>query len=160
MYYVEDEKQRDSYMGYFELAAEEALKSFCRKSYRGAVLIKKEQVIGRGYILPTIFDHCDPCIRENIRDNSRQELCSAIHAEQMAVMHALQRGEKRLSGALMVHVKVKNGVIVPSGKPSCTICSRLIQFYDIHVALLHKKGIAIYEPDEFNKLSFEYFLKQ
>lgn len=159
MRYIEDEKQKNRYMAYFELAAEQAKKSFCSKSQRGAVLVKNGEVIGRGYIVPTDFDLCNPCIRENIKDNSRQELCSAIHAEQMAILNALQIGKESLAGSLMFHVKVKNCKMVPSGKPSCTICSRLIKFYDIRFVLWHPEGIAVYEPEEFNRLSFEYFLK-
>lgn len=153
---AEDEKEKIKQ--YMKLAAEEAKKSTCKKSQRGAIIVKSNEILGRGYNKVTLDELCNPCIRESINDNSRVELCSAIHAEQMAIIDAVKRG-KSLDGARMYLIKVKNGKMRPSGKPSCTICSRMLAVAGIEFVLWHEKGYAIYSPQELNKLSFEYFLK-
>lgn len=152
------EEELEETKAYLEEAAKEARKSKCVKSQRGAILVKNGKIIGRGHNQITLPDLCNPCIREKIRDNSRAELCAAIHAEQKAIIDAAQNGESILS-ATLYHIKLKNGTPVPSGAPSCTVCSRIICAARLKFVLWHKDGYVIYEPDEFNKLSFEYFLK-
>lgn len=144
---------------YMKIAAEYARNSNCRKSQRGAVIVKDRKIIGRGYNKVTIEELCNPCIREAVKDNSRVELCSAIHAEQMAIIDAANNG-KKLIGSRMYHIKVKNGEMRQSGKPSCTVCSRMIYDVGIEFVLWHEDGYALYNPKEFNELSFKYFLKK
>jgi dCMP deaminase len=145
---------------FIKIAAKEAKKSTCKKSQRGVVIVKNGEIIGRGYNKPTIEKLCNPCIRENVKDNEKVELCSAIHAEQMAIMDALKKG-RNLEGSRMFHIAVKNGKIKFSEDTSCTVCSRIVLESDIKdFVLLHKKGFAIYPADEFNRLSFDYFLKK
>lgn len=144
---------------YMSIAAEEAKKSTCKKSQRGVVIVKDGKIIGRGYNKPTIEKLCNPCIREDIKDNSRVELCSAIHAEQMAILDALKKCHS-LKGSRLYHVKVKNGEPKPSHAPSCTACSRLILEAEIsEIVLWLKDGYVIYNAKEFNELSFRYFVK-
>ncbi len=157
MKHITDEKEIEEIKKYMNLAAEEAKKSTCKKSQRGAIIVKDNQIIGRGYNKVTLEKLCNPCIRENIRDNSRVELCSAIHAEQMAIIDAVNNG-KSLDGSKMYHIKVKNGKMKPSGKPSCTVCSRMLYEAGIKFVLWHENGYAIYSPEELNELSFKYFL--
>ena len=141
------------------VAVEEANKSTCKKSQRGAVIVKNGEIIGRGYNKVTIEEFCDPCIREHITDNSRVELCSASHAEQLAIIDALKKG-KDLEGSRMYHIKVKDGKIRPSEDVSCTVCSRLVLEVGISdFVLLQKKGLALYSAEEFNRKSFDYFVK-
>jgi dCMP deaminase len=160
---VKIKKEIEKVKAFFRVAAEEAQHSTCLKSQRGAVIVKGGEIIGRGYNKVTIPELCNPCIRENIKDNSRVELCSAIHAEQMAIIDAAEYGEKSLFGATMFHIKLKNGQIRPSGKPSCTVCSRILSEAKIKFVLWHQdeKGeyYAVYSPEELNRLSFDYFLK-
>lgn len=156
MYYITNEKEKEETKRYMELAAEEARKSTCKKSQRGALIVKGEVILSRGHNKVTLSELCNPCIRENIKDNSHVELCSAIHAEQMAL---LKVNNKLLKDARMYQIKVKDGEMKPSGKPSCTVCSRMIYEAGIEFVLWHKEGYAVYSPEEFNKLSFEYFLK-
>ena len=137
-------------------AAEEAMKSTCKKSKRGAIIVKDGKILGRGYNKVTLDEVCNPCIRERINDNSRAELCSAVHAEQMAILEALGKGES-LRGSRMYHIKVANGEKKPSGEPSCTVCSRIIYELGIEFVLWHKEGYAVYTPEELNRLSFKYF---
>ena len=159
MRHVTDKKEIRQMQYYIQLAAEEAKKSTCKKSQRGAVIVKDDEIIGKGFNRVTFEKLCNPCVREEIKDNSRVELCSAIHAEQMAVIDAVNRG-KSLLGSRMYHIKVKDGKMVPCGKPSCTVCSRIIHESGIsEFVLWHEEGHAIYPSEELNRLSFEYFLR-
>ncbi len=140
-------------------AALEAEKSTCRKSKRGVVIVKEGRIIGRGYNKVTIEGLCDPCIRRDILDHSRVELCSAVHAEQVAILDALNEGNN-LKGSRMYHIRVKNKEIKTSGEPSCTVCSRIVLESGIkEFVLMQQKGFALYDSKEFNELSFNYFLK-
>ncbi len=139
---------------YIKLAAEEAKKSKCKKSQRGATLVQGREIIGAGNNEVTLPELCNPCIREDIRDNSHIELCSAVHAEQMVLLQA----KGSLEGSVMYHVKLKDGKMVPSGKPSCTVCSRMLHKAGVSLVLWHEEGYFIYSPEELNRLSFEYVL--
>lgn len=144
---------------YTQIAAEEAKKSTCKKSQRGATIVKKYNVIGVGFNKVTDEKYCNPCIREDIRDNSRVELCSANHAEQLAILDALRKGND-LGGSRLYHAKIKDGEIIPSDDVSCTVCSRLILESGIsEFVLLQTSGFALYSSEELNRLSFEYFMK-
>jgi len=157
-YLIDDEaKEAEEYM---KIAAEYAKKSTCKKSQRGAIIVKDGEIIGKGYNKVTLKELCDPCIREKIKDNSRAELCSAIHAEQMAIIDALKKS-KSLNGSRIYHIKVKNGEMKYSEDVSCTVCSRIILEAGIsEFVLLHKDGFVLYDSKEFNELSFKYFLER
>jgi dCMP deaminase len=158
MRYATDSQEIEEIRKYMKIAAKEALKSPCIKSKRGAVIVKDNRIIAMACNEPLIPELCDPCIREDIKDNSRVELCSAIHAEQLAILNACNNGES-LSGSRMYHIKVKNGEMQASDDLSCTVCSRIIYKSGIsEFVLMHSDGFCIYEPDEYNRLSFDYFL--
>ena len=151
----EDELKKVKY--FMQQAAEEAKKSRCKKSQRGVVIELNGKIIGRGHNKPTLEHLC--CLREHIKDNSRVELCTAVHAEQMAIVDAANMG-KSISCARMYHIKLKDGEMRTSGNPSCTVCSRIIGVSWIsEFVLWHKEGYALYSIGEFNELSFDYFLK-
>jgi dCMP deaminase len=157
MEYIKDKKGLEETEYYMGLALKEAKKSTCKKSKRGAVIVKNGKVIGKGYNKTTIKKFCNPCIRMKIHDNSRAELCPAIHAEQMAILDALKK-KKNLKGARMYHIKVKNGKVIICDDLSCTVCSRLQKDVGVEFVLLQDKGYALFKPEEYNKLSFDYFL--
>ena len=156
MKYLTELSEIEEAENYMKLAAEEAKKSTCKKSQRGALIVKGEVILSRGHSKVTLSELCNPCIRENIKDNSHVELCSAIHAEQITL---LKVDSRLLKNARMYQIKVKDGEMRQSGKPSCTVCSRMIYEAGIEFVLWHKEGYAVYGPEELNKISFEYFLK-
>lgn len=167
MRYVTDMKEIKEIEYYMKLAAQEAVKSTCIKSKRGAIIVKDDKIVGKGYNKVTeghdnvtLEGLCNPCIREDIHDKSRVELCYAVHAEQMAIIDA-GNNKNPLFGARMYHIKVKNGEMQPSGKPSCTTCSKMVDESGIiEFVLWHEEGYAVYDSKEFNKLSFEFILKK
>lgn len=145
---------------FMKIAAGEATRSTCKKSQRGAIIVKDNKIIGKGYNKVTLQPLCEPCIREKIEDNSRVELCSAIHAEQLAILDAIKNNFS-LANSTMYQIKLKNGEMRQSGKPSCTVCSRIIQESGIkEFVLLHTSGYVAYTSEELNELSFRYFLNK
>ena len=145
---------------YMAEAAIEAAKSTCKKSQRGAVIVKLFDIIGRGHNKPTIAELCQPCIRHDIRDNSRVELCSAVHAEQAAILDAA-RNCMPTEHASLYHAVIKNGVVGPAGPPSCTVCSRIMYAAGIDDVILRQtNGYVLYDIREFQKLSFDFFLSK
>jgi len=156
MRYLEGEEIREAWK-YMEEAAKEARKSTCKSSQRGSVIVKNNEIIGRGYNKPTIGEYCDPCLRENIEGMKMVELCHAIHAEQMAILNT---DRKYREDSTMYHVRVKNGRITTSKEPVCTVCSRMIKQSGIKEFVLYtERGFASYNAKEFNEKSFENALK-
>ncbi|MDD5693422.1 MAG: hypothetical protein WC437_02200 [Patescibacteria group bacterium] len=152
------DKELEEGMKFIDKAVRVSTKSPCKKSQRGAVLVKNGTIIGFGYNGAPNDKVCNPCLRENIKDNSKTELCHAIHAEQRAIINALKDG-KDLTGSRLYHIKVKNGQMVPSDDISCTLCSRFILETGVaEMALLHSDGLTVYDAEEYNNLNFDYFL--
>jgi deoxycytidylate deaminase len=159
---------------YMEEAAKEALKSNCRKSSRGVVIVDgRGRIVGSGHNWvqdAELKKYCDPCVREDVHDNRVTESCPAIHAEEKALLKALKSGYS-LEGATLYHMKLKGWEKQPSGAPSCTSCSRSILESGItEVVLFNRRGARIgrgkplekncyvvYGAEEFNRLSHEYF---
>lgn len=155
---ITDETELQKAWEYLSLAIEEAKKSTCKKSQRGVVIVKDGKIIGSGYNKVTYEKLCNPCIREEIHDNGRVELCAAIHAEQMAIIDACNKGNSVKRGTIY-HAKIKNGEEKTCNDLSCTVCSRMIFEAGMEFVLHEDRGFVIYEPEEFNRLSFEYFIK-
>ncbi|MEM5814584.1 MAG: hypothetical protein QXD77_02100 [Candidatus Aenigmatarchaeota archaeon] len=159
MRYITETAELEMAEFFMDDARHEARKSVCRKSQRGAVLAKGNALLGKGHNLVTHGELCDPCVRADIHDNSRVELCSALHAEQMAVLDA--HGKKTpLRGARMYQAELRKGKVMYSGEPSCTVCSRLLYAAGIEMVLWRPNGFAVYAPEELNRLSFEYVLRK
>jgi len=139
------------------IAAIEAAKSTCKKSQRGVVIIDKhDEIIGVGYNKPTDERSCELCLDGKININ-KKELCSAIHAEQMALLNS---DRDKLKNSRMYHIETKDKEPIYSEEPSCTLCSRLLVFSGIKEFVLYKKeGFVIYNTGEFNKLSYDYVFK-
>ncbi len=156
MRYITDPEELEQTKHYMKIAAEVARNSKCKKSQRGVIIVKDNEIISKGYNKP-MKDDC--CLRERIKDNSHVELCNAVHAEDMAIGYS-DNSKEQLKGARMYHIKLKNGEMMPSGKPSCTMCSKLVQLMGLEFVLWHEEGYTIYQPEEFNEMSFDYFLKK
>jgi tRNA(Arg) A34 adenosine deaminase TadA len=143
-----------------ERAAEIARNSKCRKSKNGAVIVNDGKIIGEGWNTPVPDVECDPCLREDIHDNSRVELCHSIHAEVNSILDALGKG-RDVRGGVMYHARIKDGRLKRSNTPSCTGCSRFVQHVGLEgFVLIQETGYAFYTAEEFNRESFAYFARQ
>lgn len=145
-----------------ELAREAAMKSPCAKSKRGAVIFSPEEadrlatntneVFAQQYgtfteahrraaeirtVARSVGYNGQPppfkCAGTKLCGEDCAKLC--LHAEQRAILD--MRGED-CDQLELVHVKVVDGQVVPSGGPSCWQCSRII----VEVGLA---GVWLYE---------------
>jgi len=143
-------------------AEKEARKSKCLKSQVGVVIVKDGNIISKGYNKIVVTDgllvdkegYCNPCIREDIHNNSLVERCYAIHAEQMALINA----KCDLEGSTMYHAKIKNGKRVPIEVPTCTVCNRMLKEAGVYFICLQKEGYVKYSPEEIVNISFKKIL--
>ena len=79
---------------------------------------------------------------------------TAIHAEQDALINV---GAGLRWGASLLHIKIVDGLPVPSGGPSCLECSKLILSAGIAtVWLLLEDGWKSYPAFEFHRLTAEH----
>ena len=136
-----------------EEAIASANNSICR-SKRGAVIfrLRKDQVdvlasSGWNHQPTFLCDGSETC----------KSTCgkTAVHAEQSAI---LRMGPWRWSPHFeILHVKTVDGLLVPSGPPSCLECSKLILEAGIeHVWLFHEDGWKRYGAGEFHQLTMEH----
>lgn len=126
----------------------ESLHSECL-SKRGAVVFSRlGEILGSGYnFKPPSGDRCtaDAACKATCRK-------SAVHAEQVAL---LETGLDARAND-MLHVKTVDGLLVPSGPPSCVECSKLIVTAGIEgMWLYHEDGWRRYDVLEFHRLSLE-----
>jgi deoxycytidylate deaminase len=122
-------------------AREAAMQSPCAKSQRGAIVFAEVPcgmttspiILGSGFNGPPGYIRCTGS--ETCRKFCGQR---CMHAESRALHNA---GQRWMSTGLhapwhMLHVKVENGAVVPSGPPSCWQCSRDILDAGIHTMWL------------------------
>ena len=139
-----------------ERAIEIARNSSCLKSQRGVVIARKRIIIGTGYNTPPEGYNCETCLREEVgKIYVHTEPCRATHAERKAIMDAWKNGVNP-KGSVMYHIKVKNGLAIASGQPSCTMCAKDILDAKIEEFVLwHKEGITAYTARENLDISLE-----
>lgn len=144
---------------YFKLAAAEAQKALCKRGRGGAVIVKDGAVIGRGYNAPPHDDlslaKCNLDQRTSQKPKSDRTCC--VHAEWRALTDALATMHD-LAGADLYFAGVDDdGNMRHSGKPYCTVCSRLALDLGVaHFGLWHESGIVMYDTKTYNDLSYEY----
>ena len=144
---------------YFNEAILEGLKSNCLRSKCGSVLVKNGVIIGRGFNSP-------PKELENQRRclNSKKDYdlkvtdkTCCMHAEQRALIDALRNG-LTIEGSKLFFIRINEKCeVIFSGKPYCTMCSKMaLDLGVIEWILWHKEGIFLYNSEEYNSISFEY----
>lgn len=147
---------------WFEEARKVALQSMCLRAKCGTVIVRifgAEEIIASGYNAPP--RGCEEnarCLRKHeILPGFKSDRTCCIHAEQQAIMRAMSR-EDVLPYCRLYFVRLNDeGQIKPSGKPYCTICSKMALHSGIReFSLIHKEGIAVYNTKEYNDLSFQY----
>lgn len=133
-----------------EAAVAAAQHSTCAKSQRGVVVFSRSHgVLSHGWNAPPAPFRCDGS--QTCRANCNK---LAVHAE-MAALHALRHDGTRGRGHLeMLHVKIKGGVPVASGPPSCLTCSREVLASGIRwFWLLHEGGLRRYSTEDFHAVT-------
>jgi deoxycytidylate deaminase len=157
--YLKNSKETDA-IRFINEAVKTAKKALCLRSKCGSIIVKEGKIIGRGYNAPPLDDpKLRTCFKDyNLPQKFKYDRTCCVHAEQRAIFDALKNNSKQLSGSRLYFIRLdENGDIKRSGKPYCTVCSRLALDSGIkEFVLWHIEGICVYETDEYNRLSYEY----
>lgn len=144
---------------WMERAAEIAQNALCLKAKCGTVIVKDDEIIGEGYNAPPLDrEENRMCDKEVCSGKPNYDKTCCMHAEWRAIMDGLKRNSEKLKGSTLYFTRVDDdGKIKKSGKPYCTVCSRMALDAGIEKFVLwHEDGIQEYPTDEYNRLSYEY----
>lgn len=140
-------------------AAAAARNALCKKARCGAVIVKDDRIIGRGYNAPPLDDEANRmCDADRTRGEPKYDKTCCIHAEWRAILDALRNHPDQIEGSTLYFVRIgTDGNPVPAGQPFCTVCSRLTLDAGVaQFALWHADGIRVYAADEYNRRSYAY----
>ena len=153
------EQQEKEAGGWMNKAAQNAEKALCLKAKCGTVIVKDGGIIGEGYNAPPLNKKENRmCGKDFGVGKPKYDKTCCMHAEWRAIMDALRRNPEKLAGSKLYFTRVdESGEIKKSGKPFCTVCSRMALDAGIEKFVLwHEEGIAEYPTREYNLLSYEY----
>lgn len=140
-------------------AAKVASKALCLKAKCGTIIVSNSEIIGEGYNAPPLDkEENRTCEKEFGSGKPKYDRTCCVHAEWRAIMDALKRNPDKIKGSKLYFARVsERGEIKRSGKPYCTVCSRLALDTEIaHFLLWHDEGICEYPTNEYNLLSYQY----
>jgi len=159
MKYLHGEEEKEA-LTFIDKAIEIAKNSQCNRSRCGSVIVKEEEIIGKGFNSPPAgkYSHKRCSIKKgNIHLKVTDKTC-CIHAEQRAIMDSLKNSANKIKGSTLYFIRLdSDGKKEFAGKPYCTICSKMA--LDIGIKsfiLLHEKGVCVYDTEEYNDISFGY----
>ncbi len=143
---------------YLSKTAQIALQSTCFRSRCGSVIVKNDEIIGSGFNSPPCGQTLDHCLKDDLPANFKSDKTCCMHAEQRAIMDALKNNPDKITGSRLYFSRIdEKGAPTKSGKPYCTICSKMALDAGIaEFVLWHEEGIAVYGTKEYNVLSFAF----
>ncbi len=140
-------------------AARVARKALCLRAKCGTVIVKDGEVIGEGYNAPPLDNPIyRTCLSEyELPKNYRYDHTCCMHSEWRAILDAQSRNPQKIKGSRLYFVRVTEvGEPKHSGKPYCTVCSRLALDCGIaEFVLWQDSGFAVFPTDEYDRLSFQ-----
>jgi dCMP deaminase len=153
-------KEGDEAETFLDIAAKVAEKSTCARKKCGSVIVKSKKIIGQGYNSPPRnIESQRRCSNDKDSYDKRiTDKTCCVHAEQRAIMDALRKNPDRVVGSRLYFMRLGDSNIKKfSGKPYCTICSKMAIDAGIkEFVLWHKEGITVYDTVEYNDLSYQY----
>ncbi len=152
-------QEEEKAMEWMSQAAEVAKFALCLRAKCGTVIVNNDEIIAFGYNAPPLDKKEDRiCLQEFGPGKPKYDKTCCMHAEWRAIMDALKRNPEKIKGSRLYFTRVdEQGNIKKSGKPLCTVCSRLALDSGISEFLLwHDEGICAYPTDEYNRLSYQY----
>ncbi|MDO8511434.1 MAG: hypothetical protein Q7S55_04690 [Nanoarchaeota archaeon] len=143
---------------YIEDAATAAAYASCFRSKCGSVIVKNDQIIGKGYNAPPLDVKLEYCLKDSLPLNFKSDKTCCMHAEQRAIMDALQHHPDKLPGSRLYFIRLdEQGQKKKSGDPYCTICSKFSLDAGIgEFVLWREEGLCVYDTVEYNELSFKF----
>ena len=159
MFYLKEKEEKEA-LKYFDKVIEIAKKSTCERAKCGCVIVNSNEIIGGGFNSPPKnLENQRRCSndKELYHKKVTDKTC-CIHAEQRAIFDALKNNPKKLSSSRLYFIRIdENGNPTKSGKPYCTICSKMALDVGIsEFVLWHEKGICVYKTEGYNTLSFDF----
>lgn len=160
-YLSSDEEKQDTF--FINEGVIVALDSTCNRSRCGSVIVKDGEVIGGGFNSPPNEDESQRrcSVKKDAYHQKVTDKTCCVHAEQRAVMDALQKNPSKLTGSRLYFIRLdEEGNKKRSDMPYCTICSKMA--LDAGVAefvLWHEDGVCVYDTNEYNDISFKYMDK-
>ena len=135
-----------------------ATQAQCGRAKCGCVLVSDGVIIGEGFNRPPGgLENQRRCHRKyEIGPGFRSDRTCCMHAEQRAILNALLRYPEKVMGSKLYFCRVDEaGLRIFSGKPYCTICSKMALEVGVAAFVLeHAEGLINYETQEYNDLSF------
>ena len=104
---------------YMEYAKELSKEANCIKGQVGAIIVKDNEIVAKGVnSVPNGIEPCteETCIRKvlKLKSGERQELCFVVHAEQNALLDALDK-----------RIDIKGSTVYVTKQP-CMICAKML----------------------------------
>lgn len=163
MRFITDNREQAIANKYIEEAKLTAQSSTCQSAECGAVIVKGNEIIGRGFNSPPGNNEAKRrCgIDKSEYDQGVTDKTCCVHAEQRAIMDALAHHPDQLKGAKLYFVR-----FYPDGRQRllggdiqlyCTICAKMM--FDVGIVefvLCHQKGICAYSDDEYIEEAYNY----
>lgn len=162
MEFLKDEEEKDAEK-WIRQTAQIAERSLCLRDKCGAVIVKDEICIGKGYNAPPLDNLLNRmCLNEYAFTNKKKsDRTCCMHAEWRAILDATSTNPNKLMGSRIYFMRLDaTGAMTKAGNPYCTVCSRFALDVGItDFVLWHENGIAVYPTTEFNKKSYEYLME-
>lgn len=153
-------KEEKTALEYLAKASEIALQATCSRSKCGSVIVKGNEIIGRGYNSPPLGLESQRRCSNSKKDYDLKvtDKTCCVHAEQRAIMDALRTNPENIFGSRLYFIRVdEEGNPKRAGNPYCTICSKMALDAGIaEFVLWHEEGICVYDTEEYNLRSFEF----
>ncbi len=153
----EDEKEAKSFL---DGAAEVARSATCQRHRCGSVIVSEGKTVGSGFNSPpaNAEDQRRCSVQKDSYNKRVTDKTCCVHAEQRAIMDALSKNPSLIRGSRLYFIRLgPDGTATRSGKPYCTICSKMALDAGIaEFVLWHDNGVCVYNTGEYNTLSFQY----
>jgi len=140
-----------------------AQRSTCHRSKCGSIIVDCPftptfDVLGIGYnSMPCNKEAA--CFKDSLAPTFKSDKTCCVHAEQRAIMDGLARTPylSTLATYLFFIRLDEEGKPKPSGKPYCSICSKMALDAGISkFCLWSEEGWIAYDTEEYNELTFKY----
>ncbi len=137
-----------------------AAKSTCKRSKCGSIVVSlgEKQILGEGFnSMPC--NAVAECFKDSLPAGFKSDKTCCVHAEQRAIMNTLSGpAREKIFGSAIFFIRLdENGNPKHSGRPYCSICSKMALDSGIATFVLwHKEGWTAYGAKEYNDLTFKY----
>lgn len=151
-------RDNEQIRSYFDAAIADAKFSTCHRSKCGCVIVGEDgEYVGHGFNSQPCYA-AGSCTKDNLSSTFKSDKTCCVHAEQRAIMHALRFNPDELPGSTLYFIRLDDkGNPKKSGKPYCTICSKMALDAGIKwFVLWHEEGPTFYDTKEYNELSFQF----